>query len=97
GEVKAQCNHCKNYLAGHCNNSTSHLGNHSLTCFQKKIKDDSQKVLGVNYLAKGKKDLSAMSYSPEVSRQQLGMVIVMYEYPLSIVDHLYFKRVVTSL
>ncbi|CAN0917576.1 hypothetical protein LINGRAHAP2_LOCUS30378 [Linum grandiflorum] len=25
------------------------------------------------------------------------MVIVMYEYPLSIVDHLYFKRVVTSL
>ncbi|CAN0917577.1 hypothetical protein LINGRAHAP2_LOCUS30378 [Linum grandiflorum] len=38
-----------------------------------------------------------MSYSPEVSRQQLGMVIVMYEYPLSIVDHLYFKRVVTSL
>ncbi|CAN0921385.1 Putative AC transposase [Linum grandiflorum] len=97
GVIKAQCNHCKKYLVGHSNNDTSHLKNHLASCLQKKIKDGSQKVLGANYLVKGKNELSAMSFNSEVSMQQLSIEIVMHEYPLSIVDHLYFRRFVTSL
>ncbi|CAN0880531.1 Putative AC transposase, partial [Linum grandiflorum] len=97
GEVKAQCNHCKKYLAGDSSHGTSHLRNHLTTCLLKKIKDGTQKVLGANYLVKGKKAVSSMSYSSEVSRQQLGIAMVIHEYPLSIMDHLYFKRFVCSL
>ncbi|CAN0881348.1 hypothetical protein LINGRAHAP2_LOCUS14189 [Linum grandiflorum] len=45
GEVKAQCNHYKKYLAGHSSHGTSHLRNHLTTCLPKKIKDGTQKVL----------------------------------------------------
>ncbi|CAN0893070.1 Putative AC9 transposase, partial [Linum grandiflorum] len=95
--VKAQCNHCKKYLAGHSSHGTSYLRNHLTTFLLKKVKDDTQKVLGANYLVKGKKEVSSMSYSSEVSRQQLSIAMVMHEYPLSIVDHLYFKRFMCSL
>ncbi|CAN0920340.1 Putative AC9 transposase, partial [Linum grandiflorum] len=95
--MKAQCNHSKKYLAGHSSHGTLHLRNHLTTCLLKKIKDGTQKVLEANYLVKGKKEVSSMSYSSEVSRQQLGIAMVMHGYPLSIVDHLYFKRFVCSL
>ena len=97
GEVKAQCKHCKKHLVGHSNNGTSHLKNHSSTCIQKKIQDGSLKMIGPNWNVKGKKEMSSINFKSEVSRQELAMAVVMHEYPLSMVEHLYFKRFVTSL
>ena len=67
--------------------------------FQKRNRDGSQKILGAHYLAKGKQDLvfGATAFNSDFSKRELAIPITMHEYPLSIVDHLYFKRFVCSL
>ncbi|CAN1815408.1 Putative AC transposase [Linum perenne] len=94
---KAKCNYCRKLLGGESNNSTSHLKSHIRTCIQKKIQDGNQKVLGPNLLSKGKTELVATAYNPDVSRKELAIAVVMHEYPMSIVDHLHFKRFCYSL
>ncbi|CAL1406148.1 unnamed protein product [Linum trigynum] len=97
GIVKAKCNYCKKQLGGESNNGTTHLKNHTKICVQKKIRDGSQKILGPHYLAKGNQDLVATSFNSDFSKRELAIAITMHEYPLSMVDHLYFKRFVCSL
>ncbi|CAN1178515.1 Putative AC transposase [Linum perenne] len=94
---KAKCNYCRKFLGGESNNGTSHLKSHIRTCIQKKIQDGNQNVLGPNLLSKGKTELVATAYNPEVSRKELVIVVVMHEYPMSIVDHLHFNRFYYSL
>ncbi|CAL1375441.1 unnamed protein product [Linum trigynum] len=97
GIVKAKCNYCKKKLGGESNNGTTHLKNHTKICVQKKIRDGSQKILGRHYLAKGNQDLVATAFNSDFSKRELAIAITMHEYPLSMVDHLYFKRFVCSL
>ncbi|CAN1345717.1 Putative AC transposase [Linum perenne] len=94
---KAKCNYCRKLLGGDSSNGTSHLRSHVKSCIQKRIHDGSQKVLGPNLLIKGKTELVATAYNPEVSRKELATAVLMYEYPLSIVEHLHFKRFCYSL
>ncbi|CAN0885251.1 Putative AC transposase [Linum grandiflorum] len=97
GMVKAKCNYCKKLFVGDSNSGTTHLKNHTKICTKKKIKDGSQKILGPHYLAKGKQDLVATAFNSDFLKRELAIAITMHEYPLSIVDHLYFKRFVCSL
>ncbi|CAN0918930.1 Zinc finger BED domain-containing protein RICESLEEPER 2 [Linum grandiflorum] len=94
---KAKCNYCGKLLGGDSCNGTSHLKNHTSNCLHRKIYEGSQKILGPNYLAKGKKDLLASAFDASFSRKELAVAIIMHEYPLLMVDHLYFKRFVCSL
>ncbi|CAN1240275.1 Putative AC transposase [Linum grandiflorum] len=92
--MKAKCKYYRKILGGDTSNGTSHLRNHKKVCVQKQIHDGSQKNLAVNFLsngAVGKKELCSGQFNNEVSRKQLATMIVMHEYPLGIVDHLYFK------
>ncbi|CAN0903363.1 Putative AC transposase [Linum grandiflorum] len=95
--LNAKCNYCKKVLAGRSTNGTSHLRTHRYFCVQKQIHDGTQKILGPNYKAKGKTELSANQFSSDVSRKELCIMILMHEYPLSMVDHLYFKRFCCTL
>ncbi|CAI0409414.1 unnamed protein product [Linum tenue] len=97
GIVKAKCNYCKKQLGGESNNGTTHLKNHTKICVQKKIRDGSQKILGPHYLAKGNQELVATAFNSDFSKRELAIAITMHEYPLSMVDHLYFKGFVCSL
>ncbi|CAN1763530.1 Putative AC transposase [Linum perenne] len=97
GELKAKCNYCRKLLVGHSNNGTTHLRNHRDSCIQKKIHDRTQKVLGPNFLGKSKPDLSMGQYNSEVSKKELPIITLMHEYPLSMVDRLFFKRFCCSL
>ncbi|CAN0881164.1 Putative AC transposase [Linum grandiflorum] len=97
GILKAKSIYCKKVYQAVSTNGTSHLRLHRTKCVQKKIHDGSQKILGPNYIAKGKTELSSNQFSSAVSRKELGIMILMHEYPLSIVDHLYFKRLCCSL
>ena len=99
GVVKAKCNYCKKFLVGDSNSGTTHLKNHTRICVPKKIRDGSQKILGTHYSAKGKQDLvvGGNAFNLDFSKRELAIAITMHEYPLSIVDHLYFKRFVCSL
>ncbi|CAN1732014.1 Putative AC transposase [Linum perenne] len=94
---KAKCNYCRKLLGGDSSNGTSHLRSHVKSCIQKRIHDGSQKVLSPNLLIKGKTELVATAYNPEVSKKELATAVLMHEYPLSIVEHLHFKRFCYSL
>ncbi|CAN1223160.1 Putative AC transposase [Linum grandiflorum] len=59
---KAKCNYCGKLLGGDSSNGTSHLKNHASNCLHRKIYEGSQKILGPNYLAKGKKNLFASAF-----------------------------------
>ncbi|CAN0899755.1 Putative AC transposase [Linum grandiflorum] len=96
-EIKAKCKHCLKLLGGGAKCGTSHLRHHQKRCFKKKIHERKQDVFGSNYLAKGKKEFAVCTFNSDVSKKELAIALVMHEYPLSIVDHLYFKRFVCSL
>ncbi|CAN0839293.1 Zinc finger BED domain-containing protein DAYSLEEPER [Linum grandiflorum] len=97
GILKAKCHYCRKLLGGHSTSGTSHLWNHINICIHKKIHDGRQKIMGPKLVGKSKRDVSAIAYNAEVSRKELAIAIVMHEYPLSMVDHLYFKRFICSL
>ncbi|CAI0465098.1 unnamed protein product [Linum tenue] len=95
--MKARCKYCRKPLGGETSNGTSNLRNHIKTCIQKRIHDGSQKILGPNYQPGGNPQLSAAQYNNEVSRKEFCSMILVHEYPLSLVDHVGFKRFCCSL
>ncbi|CAN0903402.1 Zinc finger BED domain-containing protein DAYSLEEPER, partial [Linum grandiflorum] len=97
GILKAKCHYCRKLLGGHSTSGTSHLWNHINICIHKKIHDGRQKIMGPKLVGKSKRDVPAITYNAEVSRKELAIAIVMHEYPLSMVDHLYFKLFICSL
>jgi hypothetical protein len=87
GEVKAQCNYCHKQLGGNNKNETKHLHDHLRICTLKKIKLHNRGGISVeNY-----------TFNPEVARRELATMIVLHEYPLSMVDHVGFRRFVSAL
>jgi len=99
GEDKAQCHYCKKFLGGKSTNGTKHLLHHMGTCIHKKLHDNKTNK-GQTYLvpkSQGKQELGIGSYNAENSRKELATAIIMHEYPLSIVDHAYFRRFLSSL
>ncbi|CAN1192075.1 hypothetical protein LINPERHAP2_LOCUS41383 [Linum perenne] len=68
-------------------------------CIQRKIHDRSQKILGPDVFTNvaRKRELKALTYKPEVSRKQLGLAIVMHDYPLSFVERYYTRNFLIDL
>ncbi|CAN1186815.1 Putative AC transposase [Linum perenne] len=97
GVGKAQCKYCRKILSGESNSGTSHLRSHRNRCIQKKIHDGRKKVLGPDYLPTGKPQLVATEYNYDVTIKELCSMILVHEYPLSIVDHIGFRRYSCSL
>ncbi|CAN0845434.1 Zinc finger BED domain-containing protein RICESLEEPER 2 [Linum grandiflorum] len=98
--MKARCKYCKKVLGGDTNNGTTHLRNHTTRCIQRQLHDGTQKNIKTNFLPKGvlgKKELCSGQYNAEVARKDLATMIVMHEYPLGMVDHLFFKIFCASL
>ena len=94
GVVKARCIYCKRKYVGHGKSGTSHLKDHVKACFVKKCQDNKQKFLtpGV-MMGEGKKgNIQTYNYNPKFARKQLAYLIIMHEYPLSMVDHIGFRR-----
>lgn len=93
GEEKAVCNYCNKRLAGKRTDGTNHLRKHYDTCKRRPYKDIRQSIL----LKEQKKIDGSSSYlsnyhfDPEKSRKDLACMIILHEYPLSIVDHLGFR------
>ncbi|CAN0858254.1 hypothetical protein LINGRAHAP2_LOCUS7156 [Linum grandiflorum] len=84
-------------LAEKSTNVTSDLRTHRNRCIQKQIHDVSQTILGANYSAKETAEMSTNQFNSDVSIKELCIMIVVHEYLLSIVNHLYFKRFCCSL
>lgn len=103
GKVKAQCLHCHKRLGGKSSNGTRHLHDHLKICTLKKIKMAgqnktlAQSSLRFNSQEGGKISVEKYTFDPQIARRELAAMIVLHEYPLSIVDHIGFQRFVTAL
>ena len=65
---------------------------------QKSVRVDiRQQFLNVNRQTNGTTTIDNHSFSQEVSRKELANMIILHEYPLSMVSHLGFRRFVASL
>ena len=95
------CNYCKTHFKAHSSKGTKSIHNHLNTCPKKnnmsiKIALEHQKQITVEGNNAGKIKFGNFIFDHDVSRNELSYVIILYEYPLSIVEHKDFKRFVTS-
>ncbi|KAH7839612.1 hypothetical protein Vadar_006257 [Vaccinium darrowii] len=76
-------------------NGNSHLSDHYKVCHRRKVADMKQKVLKSNFLEveRKKKLLESYNFDEDFVRGELACTIIMHEYPLSIVDHIGFRRI----
>ncbi|KAF7124402.1 hypothetical protein RHSIM_Rhsim12G0109500 [Rhododendron simsii] len=94
GVEKARCLYCKRKFVGDGKSGTTHLKDHTSSCFMKKAIDSKQKFITPSLMmGEGKKaNIQSYSYDPEVARKQLAYMIIMHKYPLSMVEHAGFRR-----
>ena len=97
GVDKAICNYCGKKLGDESKNGTKHLHDHFNRCLFRKQRDIKQAILNPRKEASGKLSLSTYSFDQENARKDLASMIVLHEYPLSIVDHVGFRRYSNTL
>lgn len=101
GKKVAQCMHCKQYLSAASGAGTSHLKDHwTIRCPKRHLNlDVGQQTLkfhvGDGSLKSG--PILNSKFAQEVARAKLLRMVVIHEYPLSIVDHLGFRDFVLYL
>ncbi|KAF7147431.1 hypothetical protein RHSIM_Rhsim03G0207300 [Rhododendron simsii] len=97
GVYKAICNYCGAKISEETRNGTSHLKEHYIRKHQKKD-NMRQQILTNNFMNKDRPpQLTSYSFDHEMARKQLASAIIMHEYPLSIVEHVGFRRYSNAL
>ncbi|KAH7665852.1 Tam3-transposase (Ac family) protein [Dioscorea alata] len=84
---KAICNYYQKKLGGESKNGTKHLHDHFASCPLRKTRDIKQR----------KVSLGTFSFDEEVARKELASMIVLHEYPLSMVEHFGFRKFVGAI
>ena len=104
GQWKGICNYCHKALSAGSKSGTKHLGLHLKTCTlrQLKLKSNSgksmsQASLRMTVQADGKVNVETYTFDQDTAREELGNMIVLHDYPLSIVDHAGFRRFIGAL
>lgn len=87
-EIKSQCNYCKKLLAGKSTNGTSTMKQHLNRCPKRRLVGDIRQMF-IKPDLKGV--LSSGPYDEKKGREKLGKMIIMHDYPLSMVEHSGFK------
>ncbi|GKV06556.1 hypothetical protein SLEP1_g18432 [Rubroshorea leprosula] len=97
GHWKAICVYCNKHLGGETKNGTSHLRDHTRVCPLKSVSDIRQTFLRASKNQEGKTELGHGLFNQEMARRELAYMITAHELPLSIVDHIFFRRFVAAL
>ncbi|KAK3033923.1 hypothetical protein RJ639_034723 [Escallonia herrerae] len=98
GNVIATCIHCRKTLGANPKNGTTHLRMHLDRCKRLRQLDVRQKHLtGIMGKANAKPELGNYTFDQDFARRELGTMIILHEYPLSIVDHVGFSRYSSAL
>ncbi|KAF8672904.1 hypothetical protein HU200_049147 [Digitaria exilis] len=82
GEWKAICNWCHKKLSAAGRSGTKHLHGHIASCESRQIK----RVVVEKYV-----------FDQAVARKELALMICVHEYPLSMVDHVGFRKFCAAL
>jgi hypothetical protein len=97
GKLKAECNWCKKHFVGDSKSGTTHLRSHLKTCQPKQC----QKGLKQSILKLGKNEKGVVVekyvFDQVVARKELALMICVHEYPLSMVNHVGFRRFCAAL
>ncbi|XP_059635725.1 zinc finger BED domain-containing protein RICESLEEPER 2-like [Cornus florida] len=88
----AICHHCKKKLVAEPSSGTSHLKQHLKRCVKRTNTDKRQKMIARSPNVDGSMQFGNFTFTQEVSRNELANAIVLHEYPLSIVEHIGFRR-----
>ncbi|CAH9089409.1 unnamed protein product [Cuscuta europaea] len=92
--TKAKCKACNKVLGGESRNGTTHLKEHYHRCPCRRVGGDiRQMVLKGN----SKGDLSHGSFNNGEARLALAKMVIIHEYPLSIVEHRGFRDFTVTL
>ncbi|KAF0921598.1 hypothetical protein E2562_009790 [Oryza meyeriana var. granulata] len=103
GELKAQCIYCGKKLSAKASSGTKHFHDHLKVCPYRRskfaLKDRNVTQASLRFAPKESRQLFVENYSfdPEVARRELAAMIILHEYPLSMVDHTGFRRFVSAL
>ncbi|XP_023770367.1 zinc finger BED domain-containing protein RICESLEEPER 4-like [Lactuca sativa] len=94
----AKCIHCKKKLTGRATDGTTHLKDHHKIRLRKDTRDIRQRILVQGHkLLMVKPYMSNYAFDVEVSRDELEKMIIIHDYPLSIVEHYGFRKHTESL
>ncbi|KAL8546490.1 hypothetical protein ACS0TY_006287 [Phlomoides rotata] len=94
---KAECNYCKKKTWRRYKNGTRHLHDHFKICPLKNTRDIKQSILMFKKDTGGKFSVGTYTFNEEIVRKDLASIIVLHEYPLSMVKHFGFRRFLSSL
>lgn len=99
GNDKAECNYCKKKLGGNSKNGTRHLHDHFNSCARRPVRDIRQHILvGEQTKVDGTSSyVSNYTFNADKSRRNLAEMIIIHEYPLSMVEHHGFRKFVGGL
>lgn len=97
GEWKAVCNYCGRKLLGDPRQGTSHLTNHFKCCKLRTTRDIRQALIKTEKIGGETVVVGNYAFNQESARRALARMIILHEYPMSIVDHMGFKDFCTTL
>jgi hypothetical protein len=103
GEVKAKCIYCGKKLSAKSKSGTKHLHDHLKVCPYRKStlasKDKKMIQPSLRFAATDLGQLTVENYSfdLDVARKEFAAMIILHEYPLSMVDHTGFRRFINAL
>lgn len=86
GVMTAVCNKCNKRLSAAASNGTTHLRNHLLSCTRRRFGDVRQMLKG-SITSTGGSDLVLHKFNQDKSREALAKMVILHEYPLSMVEH----------
>ena len=99
GRQKAECIYCNKLLVGGPRDGTRHLTDHTNGCKKRKNQDIRQSILAMKPSGQSSSMTTVATYhfNQDVSRRDLAEMVILHEYPLSIVDHYAFRKFCTGL
>lgn len=111
GAMVATCNHCKKQLTASSRSGTTHLKNHLAICTNTNIRQPDRadrrkrrklvvrRPMLISYEARndGATNFESSHFDQELSQQDLARMIILHEYPLSMVHHAGFRTFVKNL
>lgn len=96
--AKAKCKWCKKHLSAVGRNGTSHLRSHVGSCEARQVRNGlKQSTLKLAKTQDGSVIVEKYVFDQGVARKELALMICVHEYPLSIVDHVGFRRFCAAL
>lgn len=96
GVEKAECNHCNKLLSAGAKAGTSHLKDHIQSCRKRICQDLRQtRLFGTQHNVNDNSDsltLAPYEFRQEEGRKNLAEMIILHEYPISMVEHYGFRK-----